>query len=86
MCGAACAPCPGAWHPPRCARVSRRPPTTRDVPSRSQPAHHPACARTSTHVHVRVRGTSSPDSHDVTRLAPVRLSHATEFTSSQQRT
>ena len=77
-------PTPMRAYPPRCARVSRRPPT-RDVPSRSQPAHHPACARTSTHLHVRVRGTSSPDSRDVTRLAPVRPSRSAEFTS-QQRT
>ena len=55
------APSPMRAYPLRCARVSRRPPT-RDVPSQSRPAHRPACARTSTHVHVRVLGTSSPDS------------------------
>ena len=32
------------------------------------------CARTSTHVHVRVSGTSSPDLRDVTRLARVSAS------------
>ena len=77
----------------RCARarpdarasLAGRPPAT----SRPGPSPHTtppcACARTSTHVHVRVCGTSSPDSRDVTRLAPVRPSRAAKFTS-QQRT
>ena len=37
---------------------------------RSQLARHSACARTSTHVHVRVTRTSSPDSRDRDHLLP----------------
>ena len=81
----------GACPAPRCARTrqtrarllqaARR--CVRDVPFQSQPAHHPTCARTSTHVHVRVPGTSSPDSRDVTCLARMRPPRATEFTTQQ---
>ena len=56
-------------YPPRCARVSRRPPT-RDVPSRSQPAHHPACVRT--HVNARARACPRNELPRLARYNPPR--------------
>ena len=62
-------PTPMRAYPPRCARVSRRPPT-RDVPSRSQPAHHPACVRT--HVNARARACPRNEQPRLARCNPPR--------------
>ena len=72
--GVACAarrlpPTPMRAYPPRCERASRRPPT-RDVPSQSQPAQHPACVRT--HVNARARAHPRNEQPRLARCSPPR--------------
>ena len=73
--------------PRACRPLPERAHMAHGAQGRREIRHHPtsSCACTSTHVHVRVPGASSPDLRDVTRLTRVRPPRATEFTT-QQRT